>query len=491
MSTFTSPCSTYPRGELYSCLSSCPKAYRSSRSNNLRRHQRTCPLWLKTSENVEAKRRIALEVGTQTAKAKARRAREISNKREVRRRLSADPSTSSAVAPRQFSTPDRPAVETAPASPEAPSTAPARQQPPRRTVTAQHQSLILDWAAFEAVPTSPVASSTAPARHQPEEAAQGSGEQDVCPAHQLHGVDGQEANCLEDALEGNLHILLSAVAPYEPMASARAHAHTSSSPSRMSPELAQSSRRPLGCHHGPMASPRRTATHEISSPGPTTGPDLGEPGIAQNIPHPQTTPAAEHETTVVSSRESPDVEDSEFHDYRTKRLADTRSKKAKRPMEQQIPRPKGDFIKRGGQGRNIREAMGLNTGAMGLKIYSDIVVSGIHITRSTLPNDTYTEPQESAHELAVTARIDFSRTFSQQDGERVARFCRDVSLSIHLDRVISSLHLIEDGTETCYPAEVRGQLGYEGRTPEVCHLPAQQGEHEGQGEPTSSIERAT
>ncbi|KAI0045336.1 hypothetical protein FA95DRAFT_128849 [Auriscalpium vulgare] len=106
------------------------------------------------------------------------------------------------------------------------------------------------------------------------------------------------------------------------------------------------------------------------------------------------------------------------------------SEKSKNHTEMKIPRPIGCRGKTRKVGMNIQEAMGLDADAASRKIYKRIVYS--------------------ARELSMEAQIDFSETFSMQEADRVAEFCR------------IARHIVE----------VRERLGYEGHTSATYKLAA-------------------
>ncbi|KAI0038643.1 hypothetical protein FA95DRAFT_1613226 [Auriscalpium vulgare] len=86
-------------------------------------------------------------------------------------------------------------------------------------------------------------------------------------------------------------------------------------------------------------------------------------------------------------------------------LAVSASKKTKDTVDEKMLRPKGSFGSKRGGGQSIREAMGLNSEAE-RQIYKAIVYS--------------------AHDNAMKAGINFKLTYTQQDDENVAKFCRSM-----------------------------------------------------------------
>ncbi|KAI0044416.1 hypothetical protein FA95DRAFT_1597420 [Auriscalpium vulgare] len=85
------------------------------------------------------------------------------------------------------------------------------------------------------------------------------------------------------------------------------------------------------------------------------------------------------------------------------KLAESGSKK-KDPVNEKTPRPKGSFGSKRGGGQSIQAAMGLDKDEKNRQLYKAILYS--------------------AHDCAVRAGIDFDLTYTQQDDEKVAKFCR-------------------------------------------------------------------
>ncbi|KAI0041784.1 hypothetical protein FA95DRAFT_1640036 [Auriscalpium vulgare] len=174
--------------------------------------------------------------------------------------------------------------------------------------------------------------------------------------------------------------------------------------------------------YNPMASLHRTATAHVHASRSRTGPNFADQRLVRsNSPRPLGTGPirARHQCALGPSRESLHLDES--RDDATEQLAGAPSRESGNPTEQQIPRPKGNLCKRRGVGLNIQEAMGLHADAESQKIYLDIVVS-IKKPPDLFP--TLTMDQHSARGLSKQAQIDSRQTWSMQEADRVAEFCR-------------------------------------------------------------------
>ncbi|KAI0042171.1 hypothetical protein FA95DRAFT_1610408 [Auriscalpium vulgare] len=157
--------------------------------------------------------------------------------------------------------------------------------------------------------------------------------------------------------------------------------------------------------YNPMASLHRPVTDHVHASRSRTGPTFADQRLARSNPRPlETGPIrARHQYTLEPSSESLHIDECS-----TDQLAGSPSREGRSPTEQQIPIQKVNVRKERASPSpsrlNIQEAMGLNADAASRRMYARIV--------------------DSARELSMQAQIDFSQSFSKQEDDRVAEFCR-------------------------------------------------------------------
>ncbi|KAI0043784.1 hypothetical protein FA95DRAFT_342553 [Auriscalpium vulgare] len=295
--------------------------------------------------------------------------------------------------------------------------------PPEASTSARHcWTSSRNWLPVEAIPASPEAISTVPAQQHPEQPHQftrtpggltttmllteknngdaAPDQQRVPSGEQANIAAGQEWAPAQTVYSGNSFLQTQTI-------TGQAQETLEDVMHLFKADMDLFRKAVKAYRYDPMTSLHRTATTHVHASRSRTGSDIADQRLAHSnlcsLPVAPGPIRAKHQYAVESPREPLRVDESRPHDD-TERLSDDPSREGGNPIEQQIPRPKGGFRKARGRGRNIQEAMGLDADAASQIIYKSIMLS--------------------SRELSRQARIDFSKTFSMQEDDRVAEFCR-------------------------------------------------------------------